>query len=184
MRGSGLQQRHSLAPWALCGQTVESQPLHFLPVYTRGRLPSLWRCPRPPGLSRAVAAVLLCPVTVVKTRMEYVAEAPPPASAGGAGASSGVRATAAAAGAGAAAASSAPRYRDVGHALGSILRAEGVGGLFRGVVPTVLANAPYSGEGGRVPKGLRLEYGKMWIRRVRSAVRGRCTRCSRGHLGP
>ncbi len=27
-----------------------------------------------PGLSRAVAAVLLCPVTVVKTRMEYVAD--------------------------------------------------------------------------------------------------------------
>ncbi len=97
-----------------------------------------------------MAAVLLCPVTVVKTRMEYVAETPPPAAAPGAGAASGARAAGAAAGA--AAASSAPRYRDVGHALSSILRAEGVGGLFRGVVPTVLANAPYSGEGwqGRV----------------------------------
>ncbi|KAG2497404.1 hypothetical protein HYH03_004559 [Edaphochlamys debaryana] len=117
------------------------------------------------GLSRAVAAILLCPVTVVKTRMEYVADVgaaagPAAAAAGGAAAGAGAGAAAAsraaaasaasgaaaaAAGAAAGAAGAVPVYRDTGHALASILRTEGVRGLFRGVWPTVLTNAPYSG---------------------------------------
>ncbi|GLI71715.1 hypothetical protein VaNZ11_017013 [Volvox africanus] len=120
------------------------------------------------GISRAIAAVLLCPVTVVKTRMEYVADVVKPANSGGtagpitasissAGASTGGASTArAAAGAAvstsgvgpvAAACSSTavPRYRDTFHALSAIMRAEGVRGLFRGLWPTVLTNAPYSG---------------------------------------
>lgn len=70
------------------------------------------------GLSRAVAAVVLCPVTVVKTRMEYSG----PASA------------------------AVPVYRNTAHALVSIARSEGVRGLFKGLVPTVMTNAPFSGE--------------------------------------
>ncbi|GIL85851.1 hypothetical protein Vretifemale_14374 [Volvox reticuliferus] len=129
------------------------------------------------GISRAIAAVLLCPVTVVKTRMEYVADvakpaisapaagtaaSPPPLPAAAAGpltaAASSAWANAARAAAGAAASTSGagpaavaggsaavPRYRDTFHALSTILRMEGVRGLFRGLWPTVLTNAPYSG---------------------------------------
>lgn len=49
---------------------------------------------------------------------------------------------------GAAGASSVPRYRDTFHALRSIVRTEGVRGLFAGLGPTVLTNAPYSGAWG------------------------------------
>ncbi|GIL67939.1 hypothetical protein Vafri_21194 [Volvox africanus] len=117
------------------------------------------------GISRAIAAVLLCPVTVVKTRMEYVADVAKPAISGGtegpitaspssAGASTaGARAAAGAAAstsgvgpvAAACSSTAVPRYRDTFHALSTILREEGVRGLFRGLWPTVLTNAPYSG---------------------------------------
>lgn len=70
------------------------------------------------GIARALASTLLCPVTVVKTRMEY----------GGAG---------------------AVRYKDTWDALSSIARAEGPRGLFRGLVPTVMTTAPFSGKGGK-----------------------------------
>jgi solute carrier family 25 protein 38 len=66
------------------------------------------------AFSRATAAVVFCPVTVVKTRMEYAAV-------------SGVR------------------YRGTLHALATIARAERVRGLFSGLAPTLLRDAPYSG---------------------------------------
>lgn len=69
------------------------------------------------GLSRALASALLCPVTVVKTRMENVTAV-------------GTRGPTA--------------YLNVGQALTSIATTEGPRGLFRGIVPTVLANAPFS----------------------------------------
>lgn len=67
------------------------------------------------GLSRAVSAFLLCPVTVVKTRMEY----------GGPAAGT--------------------AYRNTAHALLTIARQEGPRALFKGLVPTIAANAPFSG---------------------------------------
>ena len=65
------------------------------------------------GLSRGMAACISCPVTVVKTRMEY----------GGA---------------------NAYTYSNTLHALGSIARSEGLRGLYRGLGPTMLSNAPFS----------------------------------------
>mmetsp|Transcript_10390 Transcript_10390/g.31303 ORF Transcript_10390/g.31303 Transcript_10390/m.31303 type:complete len:319 (-) Transcript_10390:2653-3609(-) len=69
------------------------------------------------GLSRAVVSTMLCPVTLVKTRMEW----------GGGGA-----------------AASGYQYKSTLHALVTIVRQERVRGLFRGVVPTVATNAPFS----------------------------------------
>jgi solute carrier family 25, member 38 len=77
---------------------------------------------RLPGLSRAVAAAVLCPITVVKTRMEYRVPS------------------------GSAVAASLPVYNNTWHALSSIARQEGAQGLFKGLWPTVLTNAPFSGE--------------------------------------
>jgi len=65
------------------------------------------------GLSRALAAAALCPITVVKTRMEY-----------GAGIGAG--------------------YTSTLQALRTIARTEGAAGLYRGLGPTVLTNAPFS----------------------------------------
>ncbi|GLC76917.1 hypothetical protein PLESTF_001855300 [Pleodorina starrii] len=83
------------------------------------------------------------------------AAAPPPAAAGAGGGSAAANAARAATGAaastsGAGGAASygsvvVPRYRDTFHAMSSIVRTEGVRGLFRGLWPTVLTNAPYSG---------------------------------------
>lgn len=68
------------------------------------------------GLSRIMAAMISCPVTVVKTRMELV------------GASDvGV-----------------PRYNNTFHALRMIAKTEGLRGLYRGLGPTLLSNAPFS----------------------------------------
>ena len=67
------------------------------------------------GLSRALAAVVSCPITVVKTRMEY----------------SGVVAA-------------VPQYKNLVHALGTIAKEEGVRGLYRGLGPTMFSNAPFS----------------------------------------
>ncbi|KAK9836381.1 hypothetical protein WJX84_000438, partial [Apatococcus fuscideae] len=64
------------------------------------------------GTSRAVAAAALCPVTVVKTRMEY---------------------------------SVGPlRYKGTVAALTEIAKTERLRGLFKGLGPTVLTNAPFS----------------------------------------
>ncbi|KAK9864781.1 hypothetical protein WJX84_009508 [Apatococcus fuscideae] len=64
------------------------------------------------GTSRAIAAAALCPVTVVKTRMEY---------------------------------SVGPQlYQGTFQALKHIARTERLKGLFRGLGPTVLTNAPFS----------------------------------------
>ena len=65
------------------------------------------------GLSRALSAACMSPVTLVKTRMEY----------------SGPHAV---------------RYKNTWDALSTIARSEGPRGLFRGLAPTVLANAPFS----------------------------------------
>ena len=65
------------------------------------------------GLSRALSAAVMSPVTLVKTRMEY----------GG------------------------PQrimYKNTWDALSTIARTEGPRGLFRGLGPTVLTNAPFS----------------------------------------
>lgn len=65
------------------------------------------------GAARASVAMLLCPVTVVKTRMEQTG----PGVVG---------------------------EGNMFRALGSIAKMEGVSGLFRGLGPTVVANAPFS----------------------------------------
>ena len=65
------------------------------------------------GVSRAMAAMVSCPFTVVKTRMEY----------GGVG---------------------AVKYKNTFHAMHTIAVQDGLKGLYRGIVPTVLSNAPYS----------------------------------------
>jgi hypothetical protein len=83
-----------------------------------------------------------CPITVVKTRMEYVRAA-------------GVGGT-------------VPQYTSTLHALRSIARVEGVAGLYRGLAPTMLSNAPFSALyymfytrlqvcGGRLWGGLRVD---------------------------
>lgn len=65
------------------------------------------------GVSRAMAAMVSCPFTVVKTRMEY----------GGVG---------------------AVKYNNTFHAMHTIAVQDGIKGLYRGIIPTVLSNAPYS----------------------------------------
>lgn len=65
------------------------------------------------GAARASVAVLLCPVTVVKTRMEQTGP-------------------------------DAVREGNMLRSLGSIAKKEGMAGLFRGLGPTVVANAPFS----------------------------------------
>jgi len=70
------------------------------------------------GGARALSSSCTSPITLVKTRMEF-------AGAGGVG------------GGGAA-------YRSTAHALATIARTDGVRGLFRGLGPTVAANAPFS----------------------------------------
>jgi solute carrier family 25 protein 38 len=74
------------------------------------------------GLSRGLAAMISCPITLVKTRMEYVPS-------GGSGIST---------------AAVLPQYRNTVHALSTIAREEGIRGLYRGLGPTILANAPFS----------------------------------------
>lgn len=70
------------------------------------------------GLSRAMAAVVSCPITVVKTRMEYIG-------------SQGVPST-------------VPVYKNTLHALKTIARHEGLRGLYKGLGPTILSNTPFS----------------------------------------
>lgn len=71
------------------------------------------------GLSRAMAAVVSCPITVVKTRMEY-AHIPGRSSL------------------------PLPKYNNTLHALQTIFKTEGMKGLYRGLTPTILSNAPFS----------------------------------------
>lgn len=71
------------------------------------------------GLSRAMAAVVSCPITVVKTRMEY-AHIPGRGSL------------------------PVPKYKNTFHALATIFKTEGIKGLYRGLTPTILSNAPFS----------------------------------------
>ena len=71
------------------------------------------------GLSRAMAAVVSCPITVVKTRMEY-AHIPGRTSL------------------------AVPKYNNTFHALQTIFKTEGMKGLYRGLTPTILSNAPFS----------------------------------------
>ncbi|MCO5548031.1 hypothetical protein L7F22_001487 [Adiantum nelumboides] len=66
------------------------------------------------AITRSIAALIVCPITVLKTRMEYEAV-------------SGVR------------------YASTPKALAVIARTEGLKGLYSGVVPTILRDAPYSG---------------------------------------
>ena len=72
------------------------------------------------GLARGLAAMLSCPITVVKTRMEYVPSA---------ATASSIR---------------IPQYANTLDALVSIARTEGIRGLYRGLGPTILSNAPFS----------------------------------------
>eukprot|EP00962_Isochrysis_galbana_P012319 scaffold3474_cov111-Isochrysis_galbana.AAC.6 len=67
------------------------------------------------GASRSIAVLLMCPVTTVKTRMEASGEA-------------GARYV----------------YRSVPHALSVIARTEGMLSLWRGLLPNLAANAPFS----------------------------------------
>ncbi|GAQ90172.1 mitochondrial substrate carrier family protein [Klebsormidium nitens] len=78
-----------------------------------GSLPALYTMTAG-AVTRSTAAALLCPVTVVKTRMEYSAV-------------------------------TGHVYRNTFHAVESIFRTEGVRGLFSGLGPTLLRDAPYSG---------------------------------------
>lgn len=93
------------------------------------------------GLSRSLAAMVACPFTVVKTRMEYVAAHSSAATTGAT-----VPGIATAPVAGTMAAAGGHGYRGTLHALSSITRAEGLRGLYRGLGPTVLSNAPFSGD--------------------------------------
>ncbi len=52
-----------------------------------------------------------------------------------------------------AAVASLPLYRNTFHALASIAQQEGTRGLFKGLWPTVLTNAPFSGTGATVGRG-------------------------------
>lgn len=63
------------------------------------------------GAARAIAAVVSCPITVVKTRMEF----------------------------------GTIESRGTVRAMRSIVRSEGVPGLFRGLGPTILSGAPFAG---------------------------------------
>jgi solute carrier family 25 protein 38 len=69
------------------------------------------------GLSRAMAALISCPITVVKTRMEY---------------------------AGLDRVGSVPVYKNTADALQTIFRKEGARGLYVGLVPTIASNVPFS----------------------------------------
>mgnify|MGYP002395218331 CR=1 FL=1 len=64
-------------------------------------------------MARGLAAIVACPITVVKTQMEHTGPG-------------------------------AVQYRSTAHCLGSIVQQRGVRGLFRGVGPTLLSNAPFS----------------------------------------
>eukprot|EP00249_Psilotum_nudum_P007737 c20786_g1_i1 orf=238-1185(+) len=66
------------------------------------------------ALTRSLAALLVCPITVVKTRMEYEAV-------------------------------SGLHYHSTANAIISIASKEGVRGLYSGLLPTILRDAPYSG---------------------------------------
>ncbi|BBN14687.1 solute carrier family 25, member 38 [Marchantia polymorpha subsp. ruderalis] len=66
------------------------------------------------SLTRLLASAMTCPITVVKTRMEY-------------------------------AAASGLNYTGTASALLAIKRTEGISGLYSGMVPTLLRDAPYSG---------------------------------------
>eukprot|EP00798_Chlamydomonas_sp_ICE-L_P010616 gene10616-12289_t len=70
------------------------------------------------GTSRAMTAFLLCPMTVVKTRMEYSSSS-----------STIVQPM---------------KYKNTFHALHTIATTEGLRGLFGGLLPSILANAPFS----------------------------------------
>lgn len=76
-------------------------------------LPWLLSWVRPAGMSRALSAAAMSPVTLVKTRMEY----------GG---------------------PQRVSYKNTFDALATIARSEGPRGLYRGLGPTVLTNAPFS----------------------------------------
>ena len=75
------------------------------------------------GLSRALSAIVSCPITVVKTRMEYTTSS----TVGNLGSGGGV-----------------PMYKNTFDALHTIARLEGLRGLYRGIVPTILSNTPFS----------------------------------------
>lgn len=62
--------------------------------------------------SRSLAVVLLCPLSVIKTRMETVEYS--------------------------------RMYNGIAHAMRTIVAQEGIGGLFSGLVPAVLRDAPFS----------------------------------------
>lgn len=71
------------------------------------------RAPNAGGTARGLAAMAACPITVVKTQMEYTGPG-------------------------------AAQYTSTAHALGSIVRQRGVAGLFSGMGPTLLSQAPFS----------------------------------------
>lgn len=66
------------------------------------------------ALARSIAATIMSPVSVVKTRLEYAARG-----------SSG--------------------FKNPLHGVAVIARTEGMAGLFRGLLPTIMRDAPYSG---------------------------------------
>lgn len=78
----------------------------------------IWGAAMTGGLSRAMAAVVSCPITVVKTRMEYIGSQGAP--------------------------STVPVYKNTLHALKTIARQEGFRGLYKGLGPTILSNTPFS----------------------------------------
>ncbi len=82
------------------------------------------------GGARALSSALTSPLTLVKTRMEFCG--------------SGSVGSAAVASSSSSAASTSLRGMSTVSALATIARAEGARGLFRGLGPTVAANAPFS----------------------------------------
>lgn len=74
--------------------------------------------------ARALAAAVMSPVAVVKTRAEFTPLRPPPA---------------------APTPLSAAYRRSTAHAVATIARVEGVGALYAGLLPTILRDCPFSG---------------------------------------
>ena len=120
------------------------------------------------GISRGIAAAVTCPVTVVKTRMEYVSassikykvndhESMTPNLYWQASHH----------------ATDCARYRVVQgtvHALRTIAASEGASGLMRGFWPTVLSNAPFSAIYYMLYSDLRQRFHKVLLTNIAEHV--------------
>jgi len=121
-----LEQHNAQRSAAESGTTPSSSSLHAR-VFSSGEVAV--RTFAASALARTLAISMLSPISVVKTRLEFKRWAKPQSQSG--------------------AQKAAPQPYQAGgtivRELRSIVRAEGVRGLFVGVVPTVMRDAPFSG---------------------------------------